>query len=348
MDSSGGRQRYWFDQTILTDAWFEQHLDDARVQAGPRYTPELSIYVPLLDTLEAFAQSGKFVGEVRSFAEVLRRQSQDWSSMQMEKSNANGWGGPPVPGPLRPQVAEAGEALNFLDSQIRSVTTDPDFVFPDEFWTTLDGLIESLKECEAGFKEHLEAEHGEGADSLGFRQFSAEYQVSFPAANLDRARKTLNTLSDLHSGRLGQSLKIMCVRELLVYGPAGVGKTHAIVDNSIDRSRRQLRSILIYGEDFNDENPWRTMVAKLGLDAGIGRDELLAILDSAAEASGEKLILCIDAVNETEPDRRRWRAWYPVISQQISRSHGLKLLVSCRDSYLGECLPAWANLPKRS
>ena len=80
-------------------------------------------------------------------------------------------------------------------------------------------------------------------------------------------------------------------------------------------------------------------------DAGIGRDEFLAILDSAAEASGEKLILCIDAVNETVPDRRRWRAWYPVISQQISRSHGLKLLVSCRDSYLGECLPEWADLP---
>ena len=237
-------------------------------------------------------------------------------------------------------------ALKYLASKVRSITTDPDFVLPDEFWTALDELIEGLKECEAGFKDQLEAEHGEGADSPSFRQFSAEYQVSFPAANLDRVRETLNSLKDLHSGRLGQSLRAKGNRELLIYGPAGVGKTHAIVDNSIDRSRRQLRSILIYGEDFNDEYPWRTIVAKLGLDADIGRDELLAILDSAAEASGKKLILCIDAVNETEPDRRRWKAWYPEISQQIRRSHGLKLLVSCRDTYLGECLPEWANLPK--
>ena len=114
MDPSSGRQRYWFDQTVLNDEWFEKHLDDARVQAGPRYTPELSIHVPLLDTFEAFAESGKFEDQIRSFSEVLWRQSRDWSSMQTEKSNPNALGGPPVPEPLWPQVAEAGSGTQIL------------------------------------------------------------------------------------------------------------------------------------------------------------------------------------------------------------------------------------------
>lgn len=69
-------------------------------------------------------------------------------------------------------------------------------------------------------------------------------------------------------------------------------------------------------------------------------------MDASAEASGSVGIIFVDALNETRPDRRAWRAWLPPMVAQIARYESLKLCVSCRDSYLGEVVPAGMGLPE--
>jgi hypothetical protein len=72
---------------------------------------------------------------------------------------------------------------------------------------------------------------------------------------------------------------------------------------------------------------------------------MLAALDAAGEASGFPLVIFIDALNETQPDRRRWQAWLPAILEQLRPYPSLKLCVSCRDTYLRELVPAGLQLP---
>src|SRR5206468_6083493 len=38
---------FWFDQDELSDAWFKRHVGDQIANAGPRYTRELNIEVPI-------------------------------------------------------------------------------------------------------------------------------------------------------------------------------------------------------------------------------------------------------------------------------------------------------------
>jgi hypothetical protein len=101
----------------------------------------------------------------------------------------------------------------------------------------------------------------------------------------------------------------------------------------------------LFGEDITGTDPWPSIVAKLGFGTAQGRDAMLVALDAAGEASGFPLVIFIDALNETQPDRRRWQAWLPTVLEQIKPHSSLKLCVSCRDTYVRDVVPAALQLP---
>lgn len=72
MDPFGGRVRYWFDATILSQDWFAKHLSAATSQAGARYSPELSVGVPAFDALEAFGRTDRWLKSVKEKTSKLR------------------------------------------------------------------------------------------------------------------------------------------------------------------------------------------------------------------------------------------------------------------------------------
>jgi len=128
---------------------------------------------------------------------------------------------------------------------------------------------------------------------------------------------------------------------MLLRGEAGIGKTHGIVDVAAARGKVGLRSVVLFGEDVTGSDPWTSIIAKLGFGTAQGRDAMLVALDAAGEASGFPLVIFIDALNETQPDRRRWQAWLPTILEHLF----LKLCVSCRDTYVREVIPPSLRLP---
>jgi hypothetical protein len=77
VDTTGGLRRYWFEQETFSSQWFRDRLQDAVAQAGPRYSPELSVATPLEDALHAFGRSEVWAERVR---QVARRYSDkvDW------------------------------------------------------------------------------------------------------------------------------------------------------------------------------------------------------------------------------------------------------------------------------
>jgi hypothetical protein len=77
-DPFGGRRRYWFDSTILTDYWFQEHLDAAKQQAGNRYSPRLTVAVPAFDALEAFGRTDAWQKRVYELAKKLDDRRKSW------------------------------------------------------------------------------------------------------------------------------------------------------------------------------------------------------------------------------------------------------------------------------
>jgi hypothetical protein len=85
-------------------------------------------------------------------------------------------------------------------------------------------------DCERILKDDLIKNHGANADSPGFRQFEAEYNVQFPAAGLDAARDLLEALQSIDTYLRAPDSRLAVSRRMLLTGTSGIGKTHAIVD----------------------------------------------------------------------------------------------------------------------
>ncbi|MCW5213421.1 hypothetical protein VU04_10985, partial [Desulfobulbus sp. TB] len=99
-DASGGIREFFFNQKILSDEWFSEHLLSAEKTAGPRYTPELNVQTGLWKWFTAFGRtelwSDEFSKKIRScqktldnfIAEVRRANSDSMSPAWPEDSCA--------------------------------------------------------------------------------------------------------------------------------------------------------------------------------------------------------------------------------------------------------------------
>jgi len=210
-----------------------------------------------------------------------------------------------------------------------------------EIVSQLKKLIKSAKDMAGSlkerFKEEMERKHGKGtADSVLFRQFMAEYMVSFPTANYDLAKETIEELNEIEEWT--NLYRLMFEDTMLVVGPAGIGKTHAICDIALMRLEGDLKSIVLFGEHFTDEEPWEQVKKLLGLHSTLSKDDILTALDTLGESTGYPVIIFIDALNETEP-YHFWRRYLKPVIEDIKQYKWLKLCLSCRSTYLDVVVP---------
>ena len=344
-DPHQGRLLFWFDLQVLGEDWFRNQVADAARAAEPRYTPQLSVKTALWDTFEAFGRTPLWEGKVRELAGKVSKAVRDWS-----RTRTDGVLGPE-------EVAfptEAEECAAALDERLASVRDVLDALAagnaPTQASDELDGLVgeasELAHQCLSMVRHQLDEIHGEGKwDSAGWRQFMAEYQVSFPTRHVDATREVIELLGELATWLGKGYLKLAKSHAMLLYGLAGIGKTHSICDQALDRHDRQMRSIVLLGEWFTSGEPWAQMRELVGLPATVGREQFLAALDAAAEASGYPCIIFIDALNVTDP-RELWRAHLASMVEQVARYKWLKLLVSCRSTYLDTVVPKGLDIPK--
>lgn len=343
-DVHGGVREYFFNQKILTNKWFLWHLEVAKKTAGPRYTPELNIKTDLWKWFAAFGRtstwSNEFKGKIRAcrkanvnLVTALNRSDSD--------SMLSAWPESPR-GQMQTLMADTGELLNECD---RLVTIGGKDLYKGSV-NKLDNILDRFKSVESDLIKDLEAQHGAGkADSPGFRQFMAEYMVSFPAANLDYTREAIVFLTDLHKWLLSPSCFLAYDSVFVVSGVAGSGKTHGVCDAADYRFSDNRLSCICFGHEFRGEpDPWTRILETLGLPVTLGINGLLDAWNAAAEAADSLLILYIDAINETRP-LRYWRDRISSVSQAIQSRLYLRICVTCRTSFLSYCLPENHNLP---
>ena len=67
-----GRLFFWFGKRSFNQDWFQNRLDEAVKAAGPRYTPEVHVDLPIVQNMERFGRSGFLFDEVKSLAIGIR------------------------------------------------------------------------------------------------------------------------------------------------------------------------------------------------------------------------------------------------------------------------------------
>src|SRR5687767_241134 len=98
----------------------------------------------------------------------------------------------------------------------------------------------------------------------------AEYQLTFPAANVDKADEIIKVLENLDVWLGSAPAQLPWATGMLVLGGAGVGKTHGICDSADRRASNGLRSIVLFGERFSGNiDPWEAIRQQLGFDGTV-------------------------------------------------------------------------------
>jgi hypothetical protein len=122
----------------------------------------------------------------------------------------------------------------------------------------------------------------------------------------------------------------------LLLGDAGTGKTHLFCDVAKQRVRIGLPTVLLLGGQFNNEEPWSQIIRRLGL--ACIKDEFLGALEAAAQLTGSRALILIDALNEGE-GKKLWNKYLTGMLAILSGYPWVGIAVSTRTSYERTVIP---------
>lgn len=337
-DESGGIRHFFFDQSVLTPDWINEHLESIKATAGPRYTPELNVKTVLWECFAAFGRTNEWFGDLQERLNLCRRSLKQLGSVLHSPSSDPAT--PKWPEELREDLNTLIDKTNGFCNKCESLAEEEDSAAYELTVEMLEDILGEFSTLESKLVLDLEGVHGEGrADSPSFRQYMAEYMASFPTANLDDTRSVIQALRELHEWLRSPSGTLAHQRVFLLSGVAGSGKTHGVCDAAVARFREGFLTCVAFGHDFGGEpDPWTRLLESLGLPITLGREGLLDLLNAAGESTGSPFVLCIDAINETKP-LSYWRDRIPNFVHLIQRRPYLRLCITCRTSFVPYCIP---------
>lgn len=213
------------------------------------------------------------------------------------------------------------EAMALIAQQLRS---DPLWHGISDFNTIRDTL-ERIRECawEAHRAHEKNKDQAVSSESWRYR----EYRLRQCAYKSGEALELLEAHFQFAERRV-----------MLLTGSAGQGKTHTLV-HEIQRTVAEggiavgalCQTLSATG------NLWDAICSRLGWQGN--HEQLLDKLESEAVQRHQRVLLVIDALNET-PDRRRWRSeLLGMVKEVLLRPH-LTLVISVRSDYLNVTLPS--------
>lgn len=337
-DTSGGMREFFFGQAALTDGWFDEHINQVTQTAGPRYTPELNVQTDLSNWIHAFGRTTEWKDLLHSHATNCRHTFQEYESTLLLHHTAEDT--PDISESTRKDLQSVfQETSSFLDHCFDLQSSGDSESYRD-CMSKCEDLRKRLRLIESAFVDALESKHGPGtADSPQFRQSMAELMASLPAEPLDELREVASALRILADWMESPDCSLAFEQVFVLSGAAGVGKTHGVCDAAANRLTSGLFTCVLFGHQFRGEPfPWTRSCEALGLPSSLSVNGFLDVLEAAGETSGRPLILCIDAINETRP-LRYWHEALAQISLLVKSRRYVRLLVTCRNSFLTHSLP---------
>ena len=299
--------RYWFDESWMDDAWFQERISHAVAKAGHRYSPHLHTEVDAVRALEAVGRTEAYVARWREALAELR------------KSRRTPWRAPPRDsGEIAAALASITEHLDEIDREvttsIASLTGFGDVPPPGDRLQVARQKLAAVRESLWNYPRQEDGRYERMVDSL-----------LHGVGRIDRALFLLAELAG------SAPFRAACRLEVLIAGPAGVGKTHLLCDIAKRRVKARLPTILLMGQDF-DRRALRIQIPELAAFTGTA-EEVVSTLAAASEAAGTVGLVMIDALNESErPDS--WQDELRALQQIVARHPQAALAVSCRSEFL--------------
>lgn len=307
LDHNAGRLRYWFDASVLTRNQQQERIDDVAAKLGRRYSPQLHVDIEAVQLVD---------GAGRAPAYIAR-----WQELLADLRSARRWPWRAPDGDedaFQDTLLRCDTSLNKVDALLERVIAQMrTFDAVDPLTAQTEAALSALDDLHALLRHRSLTEGGFYVGEAG----SLYGNVRDATAALGMARQLCVSVATAAASR----------GELLLTGRAGVGKTHLLCDVSKNRIAAGLPTVMILGQDFDARNLLAQVPELAELPGSV--DELLALLNAAAEAAEHKALLIIDAINESEqPDR--WPAVLHAMMSKASRYPAVSLVISCRTEFV--------------
>lgn len=316
-----GRVRFWFDVHGFDGAWFQARLEEALSTAGPRYTPEIHVNLPIAAELEAFGRTERLFDRIKAHARNIRKELRSFEYSEPKSVE------PTLDGSASALSSKIQEVL----TELAAVTVQPIGNLP--FQRIADHVADA-EACAVEFGDLLlerERAHDAKPPATGanaatsphssnpFRERS--YYLPKLRAELRETREDL-----VHSEEVaGRAL-------MLLKGTAGMGKTHLLCDVARQRVAAGRPTVLLMGQWFiSADAPWTQALQQLDLP-GLSTEEFVGALEAAAQAADHRALLLIDAINEGS-GRLIWPSHLAAFLAHLERSPWIGVLLSVRSSY---------------
>ena len=324
-----GRVRFFFDVERFDQVWFEKRLEEAIRAAGPRYTPEIHVDLPIAREFEAFSWTKHFFDELKSHAKEIRqkinRLHYESSSISNEAKDIKS---------TISEIIDQGQQLLEMLSRIMPEPSAP--LTLEEIVQQADqiaGVVENLAQKLSEYEQRFGIQRTQSSESPeDFTFYKNPFRILYDRL-WDLERELYNFRESLeHAHRLASS------RLLLITGEAGTGKTHLLCDIAKKRIQEGRPTVLLMGQRFNsEEEPWTQVLKQLDL-RDLRVEEFVGALEAAAQAVGCRALVMIDALNEGM-GRYIWPNHLDAFLAHLERSPWIGVVLAIRSPFENVIIP---------
>jgi len=320
-----GRVRFWFDKRGFDRAWFTARLDEAIRAAGPRYTPEVHVELPIAQDFDAFGRTQEFFNRIKALAIPVREAIQSVRYSERSIDDVEG-------AAMTVSLSEAVQAVLDAFGALTHVAAGP------LSFTAVIEKIEAISTPVQALSAHLEKrarEHDEQQPKD--ESWHGQYRTN-PFRERGYSVRRLERELREATAALQRADELTRNSTFILRGNAGTGKTHLLCDVAKRRIEAHQPTVLLMGQRFvSNEAPWSQVMQHLDL-AGVAAEEFVGALEAAAQASNERALIVIDAINEGT-GRTIWPSHLAAFLAQVERSPWLGVVLSVRTSYEDAVIP---------
>ena len=319
-----GRLYFWFGKKGFDTSWFQARLTEALATAGPRYTPEAHVELPIGRDLSLFGRTDDSIDCVKALAQEIRK---ELSHFQYLKESDDGSYQPVS----KDVTLRVGKAVLQAFAEIENLSAGEILFKPviEKIELAITSISDSEDQLNSKAQEYNKPDQPEHRKhSRNNNPYWNEYGYLF------KLRRGLQTALEqvVHADSISNNSL------LILNGAAGTGKTHLLCDFAQTQINSGSPTVLLMGQRFiTSDSPWVQILQQTDLSE-VSADEFIGALEAAAQASKKRALLIIDAINEGQ-GRKIWPANLNAFLTTVQSSPWIGVLLSVRSTYEDVILP---------
>jgi len=308
--------------------------NEVRLAAGPRYTAEINVELPIKELFEGLAKTDRFFSEIKAlqkdyterFRSVSRKNTRKYKDKNIRKNLII----IKTYGKKYARIVDRlGQKLDKI-LNLRAIEMGAKKIL--KHFYPIDKVIREIEQEEDD--EQRKKAKEEGREYLG-------HSPSEKLRNLKDLQYDLNKLYSVTRDieHFSRSYKAKLANEpiLLILGQAGMGKTHLVCDVTKERIERKLPpTVIVLGEKLLEiQDPLDAIFNVCSL--GGNKIKILRELNKIGKDKKTRALIIVDAINEA--DREGWRRNVGKLIKEIKQYPWVGLVMTCRIPFEHLSLP---------